>query len=84
MNLSAKNRLQFWVPPCFGHGFLVLSDWAEVLYKVTDYYAPQFERSVAWNDAQIGIQWPLSEGQPPILSEKDKLGKTLQLAELYE
>lgn len=84
MNLSSENRLQFWVPPRFGHGFLVLSDWAEVLYKVTDYYAPEYERSIVWNDEQIGIDWPLSAGQSPILSRKDKAGAPLHLAELYD
>ncbi len=84
MNLSAQNRLQLWVPPCFAHGFLVLSDWAEVLYKITDYYAPEYERSLAWNDPQIGIAWPLGDGQLPILSEKDKAGVPFHLAECYE
>lgn len=82
--LSAQNRLQMWVPPGFAHGFLVLSDWAEILYKVTDYYAPEYERTLAWDDPQVGIQWPLADGQMPILSEKDRAGKPLALAECYE
>lgn len=83
VHLSAQNRHQIWVPPQFAHGFLVLSEWAEVLYKVTDYYAPEHERSLLWNDPQVGVQWPLPEGQTPILSEKDRLGKTLQEAEVF-
>lgn len=84
VHLSAQNRFQLWVPPRFAHGFLVLSDWAEVLYKVTDYYAPEYERSLAWNDPQIGIEWPLDDGQLPVLSEKDRAGVPLQFAESYE
>lgn len=84
MLLSAKNRLQLWIPPRFAHGFLVVSDWAEVVYKVTDYYAPEFERSIAWNDPKIDINWPLTPGQAPILSAKDRLGKPLHLAEVFE
>jgi len=84
MRLSAQNLLQLWIPPGFAHGFLVLSEWAEVLYKATDYYAPQYERTLAWNDPQIGIDWPLTGGQTPFLSEKDQAGKTLELADCYE
>jgi len=83
VRLSDKNRLQLWVPPHFAHGVLVLSEWAELLYKVTDYYAPEFERTIQWNDPQIGIQWPLLDGQLPILSEKDSKGKFLDEAEVY-
>jgi dTDP-4-dehydrorhamnose 3,5-epimerase len=68
--LSAENKKQLWIPEGFAHGFVVLSDSAEFLYKTTDYYAPEFERSLLWNDPQIGIQWP--EGIVPILSNKDK------------
>jgi dTDP-4-dehydrorhamnose 3,5-epimerase len=82
--LSAQNKLQIWIPPGFAHGFYVLSDWAEVLYKTTDYYAPQWERTILWNDADIGIQWPLIDGTPPTLSAKDTLGKRLQEAELFD
>jgi len=84
MHLSAKNRLQVWIPPGFAHGFYVLSDWAEVLYKATDYYAPQWERTILWNDPDIGIQWPLIEGIHPTLSPKDAQGKRLSEAELIE
>ena len=82
--LSAKNKLQVWIPPGFAHGFYVLSDWAEVLYKTTDYYAPQWERTILWNDPEIGIQWPLIEGAPPTLSPKDAQGKRLSEAELFD
>lgn len=70
--LSAENRKQFWIPPGFAHGFFTLSEVAEVLYKATDYYAPEYERCIAWNDPKIGIDWPLTV--PPVLSEKDRQG----------
>ena len=79
--LSAGNRRSLWVPPGFGHGFLVLSEFAEVLYKATAFYAPAFERSILWNDPAIGIEWPL-DGEPT-LSEKDKAGSLLADAETY-
>jgi dTDP-4-dehydrorhamnose 3,5-epimerase len=74
--LSAENKRQFWIPPGFAHGFLVLSDTAEFLYKTTDYYAPQYERSLLWNDFDIAIDWPLTD--PPILSEKDRNAQSLK------
>ena len=67
--LSAENKRMMWVPPGFAHGFLVLSEYAEFLYKTTDYYAPEFERSILWNDPDLAIKWPLS-GEP-VLSAKD-------------
>ncbi len=70
VRLSATNHRQLWVPEGFGHGFLTLSETAEVLYKTTDYYYPEFDRSLAWNDPDIGINWPLN-GREPILSAKD-------------
>lgn len=82
--LSAENRHQIWVPPGFAHGFLVLSDWAEVFYKATDYYAPAFERSILWNDPQLGIDWPLEGIGEPLLSAKDASGKLFKDAELYD
>lgn len=79
--LSAENKKQLWVPPGFAHGFLVLSEVAEVLYKTTDYYAPQHERSILWNDPALAIAWPLS-GEP-ILSPKDQAGQLLKQAEVF-
>ena len=73
--LSAENKRQMWVPEGFEHGFIVLSDIAECLYKTTDYYAPEHERCIAWNDPAIAIQWPLA-GEP-VLSVKDQQGKSL-------
>lgn len=79
--LSAENKLQMWVPPGFAHGFLVLSDSAEFLYKTTDYYAPEYERCIQWDDKTLNIQWNLTEN--PILSEKDKKGVSFESAETY-
>ncbi len=80
--LSAENKRQFWVPPGFAHGFVVLSDTADFLYKTTDYYAPEYERSILWNDPELNINWQLS-GEP-ILSAKDKSAPTLKEAELFQ
>jgi dTDP-4-dehydrorhamnose 3,5-epimerase len=82
--LSAGNRRQIWVPPGFAHGFYVLSEWAEIFYKVSDYYAPQWERTLLWNDPAIGIEWPLLPGSPPALSPKDLQGLPLDQAELFD
>jgi dTDP-4-dehydrorhamnose 3,5-epimerase len=82
--LSAESREQLWIPPGFAHGFYVLSDWAEVFYKATDYYAPQWERSLLWNDPSVGVEWPVSETELPILSEKDIRGTPLAQAEVYD
>ncbi|MBI3772456.1 MAG: dTDP-4-dehydrorhamnose 3,5-epimerase [Gammaproteobacteria bacterium] len=79
--LSSANKRQLWVPAGFAHGFLVVSDYAEVLYKTTDYWAPQYERSIAWNDPRLAIDWPLID--EPILSAKDQAGVPLAQAELY-
>ncbi len=81
VNLSASNKRMLWVPAGFGHGFLVLSEYAEFLYKTTDYYAPEQERCVAWNDSDIGIEWPINT--EPMLSVKDRQGKSLASAELF-
>lgn len=80
--LSAENHKQLWVPPGFGHGFVVLSESAEFLYKTTDYYAPAFEKCIAWNDPAIGIEWPAMP-EPPKLSAKDAAGLRLDQAEVY-
>jgi dTDP-4-dehydrorhamnose 3,5-epimerase len=83
-SLSAENRRQLWVPPGLAHGFYVVSEWAEVVYKATDYYAPEWERSVRWDDPELGISWPLVGGEPPTLSAKDAAGRPLAEAELFE
>lgn len=80
--LSAENKHQLWVPEGFAHGFVVLSETAEFLYKTTDYYAPAHERCLAWNDPQVAIQWP--QQSEPLLSDKDKLGKLLTEADLFD
>ena len=80
--LSAENKRQFWVPPGFAHGFLVVSEVAEFLYKTTDYYAPQFERAVIWNDPDLAIDWPLA-GAAPQLSAKDAAAASFRQAEVY-
>lgn len=81
--LSAENRRQLWVPPGFAHGFYVLSEWAEIIYKASEYYAPQFERTLLWNDPAVGIEWPLLDGEGVLLSAKDQAGLTLAQAEIY-
>lgn len=82
MNLSVENRRMTWIPPGFAHGFLVLSEFAEVLYKTTDYWAPQFERTIVWNDHDLAITWPAA-GEPQ-LSAKDQAGAAFREAELFE
>jgi dTDP-4-dehydrorhamnose 3,5-epimerase len=82
--LAADSRELLWIPPGFAHGFYVLSDWAEVFYKTTDYYAPEWERSLLWNDATVGIQWPLASDSAPAVSEKDRRGAPLSDAEVYD
>jgi dTDP-4-dehydrorhamnose 3,5-epimerase len=81
MTLSAENKRMAWVPPGFAHGFYVVSDSAEVMYKATDYYAPEHERTVLWNDPALNVGWPLS-GEP-LLSDKDRKGVPLSEAEVY-
>jgi dTDP-4-dehydrorhamnose 3,5-epimerase len=82
--LSADNKRMLWIPPGFAHGFYVLSEWAEVLYKATDYYLPEWERTLIWNDPTVGISWPIPVGVMPILSSKDASGARLEVAEVYE
>ena len=81
MNLSADNHRQLWIPPGFAHGFVVLSESAQFLYKTTDYWFPEHERSIVWNDPDIGIAWPI-EGEP-VLAAKDAAGKRLADADVY-
>jgi dTDP-4-dehydrorhamnose 3,5-epimerase len=82
--LSSENRLMLWLPPGFAHGFYVLSEWAEVVYKATDYYAPEWERTLRWDDPALGIPWPLAEEAAPMLSPKDAAGMTLARCETYD
>lgn len=82
VELSAENKRQLWVPEGFAHGFLVISDTAEFLYKTTHYYAPAFERCILWNDSEIGITWP--DRVTPILSRKDQAGSMLKDAETFK
>ncbi len=84
VELSANNKTQLWVPPGFAHGFYVLSDWAEVVYKATNYYAPEWERTLLWNDPMLNITWPIPAGEAPILSSRDKQGRLLSDAEVYD
>ena len=81
--LTAENRHQLWVPPGFAHAYYVMSEWAEFFYKATDYYAPEWERSILWNDPAIGIEWPLVEGNLPTLANKDAAAPTLAEAEVF-
>jgi dTDP-4-dehydrorhamnose 3,5-epimerase len=80
--LSAENRKMMWVPPGFAHGFVVLSDYAEFLYKTTDYWAPEFERCIQWNDCDLNIDWQL-DGAQPLLSGKDAKGVPFREAEVF-
>ncbi|MBW6454097.1 MAG: dTDP-4-dehydrorhamnose 3,5-epimerase [Methyloprofundus sp.] len=81
VELNAENHRQLWVPAGFAHGFVVLSETADFLYKTTDYYAPEFERCIAWNDPAIGIEWPIDK--EPQLSGKDQQGALLENAEVF-
>lgn len=81
-HLSGENKQQLWIPPGFTHGFLTLSATAEFFYKITDFYAPQTERCIAWNDPAIGVQWRYDD--QPLLSGKDQLGLALQAAEVFD
>ena len=81
--LSGDNKKQLWIPPGFAHGFVVLSESAEFLYKTTDYWAPEHERCIMWNDPELAIEWPALEG-PPLLSKKDALGSPFSTAEVFE
>lgn len=82
VELSAQNHQQLWVPEGFAHGFLVLSETADFLYKTTNYYAPEYERSILWSDSSIAIEWPITN-LAPVLSSKDAQGMTLNQAEVF-
>jgi dTDP-4-dehydrorhamnose 3,5-epimerase len=82
--LSVENRLMLWIPPGFAHGFYVLSEWAEVVYKATDLYAAEWDRSLLWNDPYLKIAWPIPEGMTPSLSAKDAQGLPFNQAELFD
>lgn len=82
--LSAENRKLLWIPPGFAHGFLVLSESADFEYRQTDYYAPEHQRTIRWDDPDLAIDWPLADGQQPLLSKKDQAGLSLNDAEVYE
>ncbi len=82
--LSSQNKKNIWIPPGFAHGYYVLSEWAEVVYKSTDYYAPVWERSLLWSDPFLAIPWPLLERKPPVLSEKDTHGCIFSEAEKFD
>lgn len=81
--LSGENRVRLWVPKGFAHGFYVTSDWAEVVYSVTDFYAPEAERTLLWNDLDVRVNWPV-DGAEPLLSPKDRNGVPLKRAEVFE
>lgn len=83
ITLNAGNRHMLWVPPGFAHGFYVTSESADFVYKCTDFYAPEHERSLRWDDPALGIDWPLVEGRPPSLSAKDRDAPGLDQAESY-
>ena len=84
VTLSSENKHELWVPSGFAHGFYVISDWAEVEYSTTDFYTPEYERTIIWIDPELNIKWPIPEGGNPILSDKDSQGKLFKDAETYE
>lgn len=84
VELSAENKRQLWVPEGFAHGFYVMSEEAEFVYRCTDYYAPEYERSLLWNDATLAIEWPLVNGQAPLVSDKDSQGESWETAEFFK
>lgn len=84
VRLDDQKKEMLWIPSGFAHGYYVMSDWAEVGYKVTDYYAPEYERTIVWNDPELNISWPILEDGHPILSENDLQAQTFKDADLYE
>ena len=83
VELSAENKKQLWIPPGFAHGFYVLSETAELIYKCTDYYVSEDNHCILWNDPLVGIDWPL-DNKPPLLSKNDRCGKNIQESDLFE
>lgn len=83
MRLSAENLHALWIPPGFAHGLMALADDTRVIYKATDFYAPEAERTLAWNDPALGIEWPLPTAVQPLMSDKDRQGALLATAETY-
>jgi len=83
VELTETNRRQLWVPPGFAHGFCVIGEGAEIMYKCTDFYAPEHDRTLLWSDPTIGITWPLPPGTEPVLSEKDRAGQLLDDADVF-
>lgn len=84
IRLSAQSPMVLWIPPGFAHGFYVVSDWAEFVYKTTDYYAPEWERTILWNDPTLAIDWHIPDGISPILSTKDAAGSAFHEADVYQ
>jgi dTDP-4-dehydrorhamnose 3,5-epimerase len=84
VELTAEQGRMLWIPPGFAHGLYTLSESSEVIYKMTDYYAPEWERTLLWSDPQVDIAWPLREGQPPQVSAKDARGLPLERAEAFD
>ena len=82
--LSSENKLQLWVPPGFAHGYFVMSESADFLYKTTDFYTPEWERTILWNDPDLSIIWPIPDGESPIISLRDFKGMSFTNADLYE
>ena len=83
-HLTAHNKLQLWIPEGFAHGFYVISDWAEVTYKTTDYYAPEWERTLLWNDSDLKIDWHIPANTQPIITTKDRQGKPFREADVFD
>jgi dTDP-4-dehydrorhamnose 3,5-epimerase len=83
VELTAENHEMLWVPPGFAHGFVVLSEYADFLYRCTDFYAPPYERAIRWDDSDIGVQWPLPPGAEPLLSTKDAAAGSFRQAEYF-
>lgn len=83
VELSGENHKQFWIPAGFAHGFIALEDNTQFLYKTTDYYSKECERSIVWNDIDINVKWPIEEGLNVVLTDKDRLAPTIKAAELF-